>query len=102
MSEATTFDYVRFHAARRPHAAALVHGSRTFAYAEFRRDVAKFTQALRALGLAPGSSVAVEHRHPYVHWLLLLACEQLGLVSASFTAAEGDAAAPCSRMWIWC
>jgi len=84
----STTDYLRFHALHRPHAIALVNNGVHLSYSEFYRDVLKFTQALRTFGLARGSAVGIECGNIYLHWVLLLACENLGLASASFLAGE--------------
>jgi len=90
---ATTADYIAFHAADRPGAAALIDNGRAISYAELGRDIGKFTAALGDFGLAPGSRVAIGCANLYVHWLLLAACERLGIVSASYVD-EGGAATP--------
>jgi acyl-coenzyme A synthetase/AMP-(fatty) acid ligase len=84
----STSDYLRFHALHRPRAIALVVGRREIDYATFHRDLGKFTRALRGLGMPAGSRVAVAFERLYLHWLLLLACENLGLVTASFLPHE--------------
>jgi acyl-CoA synthetase (AMP-forming)/AMP-acid ligase II len=84
-----SFDYIAFHAAERPSAVALVSGGREITYAQFHQNLARFTQAVRRFGLPQSSTVAVA---VHVHWLLLLACEQLGIVTTSFHQAEGPSA----------
>jgi acyl-CoA synthetase (AMP-forming)/AMP-acid ligase II len=85
-SPRSTTDYVRFHALHRPSAIALVNNGREITYAEFDRDLRGMTRALRAMGLPAGSAAAVECPDLYLHWLLLLACENVGVVTASFQA----------------
>ena len=77
-------DDIAFHAEERPHAVALINNGREITYAKFSRDIGRFTRALRDFGLPPGSSAAIACDDLYVHWLLLLAFEQLGVVTASF------------------
>ena len=89
-----TADFIAFHAAERPTAVAFVHRGHSVTYAEFSRDIRKFTRGLRALGLPRGSHVAVGCTDSYLHWLLLLACEQLGLATAPFLGDEGPRCAP--------
>jgi acyl-coenzyme A synthetase/AMP-(fatty) acid ligase len=84
-----SFDYIAFHAAERPRAVALVSGGREITYAQFRDGISNLTRALHALGRPRGSSVAVASDDIHIHWLLLLACERLGLVSASFPGQDG-------------
>jgi len=86
----STADYVRFHALHRPSAVALVDCDRQVTYAQFHRDLKRLTRAMRMFGLPAGSSVAVQCEELYLHWLILLACEGLGLVSASFLATEHE------------
>src|ERR1700730_17826377 len=91
---ATTADYIAFHAAERPDAVALIDNGRAISYAEMSRDVGKFTAALREFRLAPPSRAAIGCESVYVHWLLLAACERLGIASTSYFGNEGGAAAP--------
>jgi acyl-coenzyme A synthetase/AMP-(fatty) acid ligase len=86
-----TAEFVALHAAERPEAVALIEDGRAISYAQFSRDIGKLTVALRDLGLPRGSVVAVACRSIYTHWLLLLACEQLNVASASFDPGEGFA-----------
>lgn len=89
-----TADFIAFHAAERPDAVAFIQDGRTIGYAELSRDVRALTRALRALGLARGNTVAVGCDHIYAHWVLLLACEELCVASASFQSTEGSGCAP--------
>jgi acyl-CoA synthetase (AMP-forming)/AMP-acid ligase II len=88
------YDYLAFHAAERPGAIALVDNGRAVAYEEFRRDAAKFTRALRDLGVTGGAEVAVGCRDLYLHLLLLVALERLGAVTVSLGNEEGHGAVP--------
>jgi len=85
-----TVDHVARQAAERPDATAVVHDGRVVSYPEFHRDIRKVMGALRALGLARGNSVAVGTDDLYLHWLLLLASEGLGIGAGSFLASEGE------------
>jgi acyl-CoA synthetase (AMP-forming)/AMP-acid ligase II len=89
-----TVEYLHYYAVERPDAIALVAGGRTVTYGEFGRDLWKFARALERFGLKRGAAVAIGCDDFYVHWLLILACEHLGLASASFQAKEGRAAQP--------
>lgn len=84
----STYDYLAFHATERPGAVALITDGRTVTYSQFRRDVATLSRALRAFGLARGSLVTVGYGDLYGHWLLLLAFERLGVVTASLSDNE--------------
>ena len=91
MDAADTTDYVAAHAAERPAAVALIDNVREISYAQFSRDIGKLTAALRDLGLPRGSTAAIACGNLYTHWLLLLACEQLNVATASFDSSEGPA-----------
>jgi acyl-coenzyme A synthetase/AMP-(fatty) acid ligase len=90
----STAEYVRFHARHRPGAIALIENGREIDYATFHRDLGGFTRAVRGLGLPRGSLVAVDWESCYLHWLLLLACENLGYATASFRSGEKGALRP--------
>ncbi len=92
-----TADHIAFHALEHPDAVALVHEGRPITYAEFARDLRKLTIAAAELGVPRGGSVAVGAVDLYTHWLLLLAFERLGVVTASFSPSEGDGATPLLR-----
>ncbi len=83
-----TDDYLAFHATQRPNALAVVDCGREITYAQFQRDLGRFVRAVNDIGLDPGRSVAVAWDELYPHWLLLLACERLGLVTATFGEPE--------------
>lgn len=89
---ANSSDYVAFHAAERPDAVALLENGRAISYAEVSRDLAKFTSAIRALGIERGGRIAVGCDSDYIHWLLLAACEHLGIATASYGKSERGAA----------
>ena len=78
-----TADYVAYHAADRPDAVAVIHDGRTISFAQFREDIRRAMRAVRELGPSRGGSIAVGADNLYLHWLLLLACEQLGIAAAS-------------------
>jgi acyl-CoA synthetase (AMP-forming)/AMP-acid ligase II len=89
-----TADHIDFHASERPGAVAVVHDGRAILYARFARDVGRFVAAVRGFGLRRGSIAAVQCADPYGHWLILLACERLGIVTASLAAGEGPGVLP--------
>jgi 2,3-dihydroxybenzoate-AMP ligase len=84
-----TADYVAFHAAERPEAVAIVSDGRSITYAELDRDIRKFAAAIRGLGATAGGSIAIGCDDFHLHLLLLLACERLGVASASLASREG-------------
>jgi acyl-coenzyme A synthetase/AMP-(fatty) acid ligase len=83
-----TADFIRFHAAERPDAVALVNDGREVTYAKFAGDIGKLVRGLRELGIARGARVAIDCRDIYFDWLLRLACEELCAVSTSFAGRE--------------
>ncbi len=87
---AATADYIAFHAGARPDAVAIVDRGRAITYAQFHRDLGRFVGAVAELGLERGRSVAVHWGELYPHWLLLLACEELGIATATFVFLDGD------------
>jgi 2,3-dihydroxybenzoate-AMP ligase len=89
-----TADYIAFHASERPAAIAVVDRGREISYAKFHRDIRAFTRAVREFGLPRGSSVAVACGDFYVHWLLLLGLERLGIATASYQREENEEVAP--------
>ena len=87
--DAATEDYIGFHAAERPDAVAIIDCGREITFGQFYRDLGRFVRAVGELGLERGRSVAVAWDALYSHWLLLLACERLGIVTASLVLDEG-------------
>ena len=86
----STCEYLKYHAIRAPGAVALIHNGREFTYAQFHRDWSKFLKAARCFDLARGGSAAICCGDVYVHWLLLLALDSVGIVTASFLSSEGS------------
>ncbi|HMK68374.1 MAG TPA: AMP-binding protein, partial [Stellaceae bacterium] len=86
---AATADYVAFHAAERPNAVAIVDPGREITYAQFHSDIGRFVRAVGELGIARGRSVAIAWGDLYSHWLLLIACEQLGIATGTFLFNDG-------------
>ena len=87
---AGTAEYVALHAAERPEAVAFIDDDQAITYAQFNRDIGKFTAALRDLALPQGCTVAIGCLDLYTHWLLLLALEQLNVAAASFHRLEAS------------
>src|SRR5262249_26891831 len=92
-----TEQYIAFHAAERPTSIALINNGREITYAEFARDVRKFTWALREFGLSRGAKVAIECADPYFHWLLRIGFERLGVVTASLSHSVSTRPGPVPR-----
>jgi 2,3-dihydroxybenzoate-AMP ligase len=89
-----TAEYIAFHATERPDAVALINNGQEITYAEFSRDIGKFTRASRQFGLPRGSAAAVGCSDLYVHWLLLLAFEQLGIATVSVSSQVDASSLP--------
>ena len=79
-----TADFIAFHAAERPDAVAVIYGDQRVTYAKLDRVLQAMTRSLSELGLAWGSRVAIAVDNTYVHLLLLLAFERLGIATASY------------------
>ena len=89
-----THRYIAFHAAERPDATAVVEDGRAIDYRRFHRDIARTAAALAELGLRRDSCVAVDCKSLYFHWLLLLACERLGVATASIKPEDAGERGP--------
>ncbi|MFA6021365.1 MAG: class I adenylate-forming enzyme family protein [Rhodospirillales bacterium] len=87
---ASVLDCLARHADQRPDAQAVENFGAKITWRKFHDDAGRFVQALQEIGLRPGQIAAVEHPDPYLHWLLLVALEALGAVSASFLDSERD------------
>ncbi len=83
-----TADYIAFHADLTPDAAAIVTDGAAISFARFDQDVRKFAAATSGMGVPRAGTVVVQCADPYCHWLMLLACERLGLVTASLGPSE--------------
>lgn len=86
----SALDCLARHADQRPGALAVENFGAKITWRKFHDDAGRFVQALQEIGLRTGLIAAVEHPNFYVHWLLLIALEAAGAVSASFIEAEKD------------
>jgi len=89
-----TGQHIAFHAAERPDAVAIVDDGRAITYQQLNRNLASLTMALRELGLPPGATAAVGCKNIYIHWLLLLGLERLGIATTSLLDHEGRNSRP--------
>jgi acyl-coenzyme A synthetase/AMP-(fatty) acid ligase len=87
------FETIEVVALRQPDRLCLVEGTLGWTYENFWRDLIRFTRALDAMGVRRGQRVAVSRPSFQLQLLLLIACDNLGAVSAAFVA-EGDPDAP--------
>lgn len=91
-----TADHIAFHAAERPGGVAVINDGHEITFADFSRDIRKFTAALRKFELPRGARVAIDCDDIYFHWLLRFAFERLGVVTATFDPQEK----PASRLFL--
>ncbi len=71
-----------------PQAVAVVEGGYRYSYAEMGALVVRMAKHLMAMGLPPDAIAGIECSSRYVHLVLILACECLGLTTTSFVAPE--------------
>ena len=76
-----TRDHISYHAALRPKDIAVIDNGRKYTYAQFHRDLGRFTRALREFDLPVSSTAAVEWTSLYNHWLIVLGFEALGVAT---------------------
>ncbi|CAA6605054.1 putative o-succinylbenzoate--CoA ligase [Rhodospirillaceae bacterium LM-1] len=86
----TSLESLAVHADRFPDRLAVEIFANRISWRSFHADAKRFSHALSGIGVQKGQIVAVSHPDPYVHWLLLIACETLGAVSASFLDSEDN------------
>lgn len=86
---ANTSEYVAVHAAMEPARTAVVLGGKVVTYGLMYQHIQSFTLALHQRGIRQGDRCIVKIAHPYVHWLILLALENLAAVSCSVSIQEG-------------
>jgi acyl-coenzyme A synthetase/AMP-(fatty) acid ligase len=81
----TTFDFLQYRAHTDPKKLALATKTRRVTYLSFYQDAVRFSIALKDIGVSNGSLVLViANSDIYLHWLLLIACENNGAVSVSW------------------
>ncbi len=76
-------------ALRTPERVAVVEGERSLSYQQLYHDLIRMGRALQQLGIGRGQRVAVSRPGFYAQLVLLIACENLGAVSAPFAAGAG-------------
>lgn len=80
------------HAKDRPDAVAAINNGAPITYAAAARSVDQLMHGLRAFGLRSGNTAAIQCGDSYLHLLLILACQGLGVATAAFNG--GELAAP--------
>lgn len=91
----STVDFIGYHAARQPGAIALSLNGRDIPYHTFYQDLGRMVAAFRRFGLQPGQVAGIAHHNLYLHWLVILSLEALGVTTFSaehIEAPEMDAA----------
>ncbi len=88
LDERTAFDYLEYHARRTPQRIAVTGRMGDVSWTRFHSDAQRFACALGELGVRPGQVVAISCPNLYLHWLLVIACECIGSLSASFSLTE--------------
>jgi len=84
----STIAYIGYFTAEMPEKVALIVNGQEITYRDFYRDIGKMTVGVKNLGLQAGQTVSLEHPHFYLHWLLILACESLGITTYTYQASE--------------
>jgi len=87
---ASTSEYVAVHAAMEPQRPAILIGNQVVSYGQVYQQIKNFTVALHELGIQEGDKCIVNVSHPYVHWLLLLALENLAAMACSVRPGESS------------
>ena len=80
-----TADHIAFHASKRPDAVAFIDNGRGITYSQFNREIRQFMRALSEIGVKRGAWAGIACDDFYLHWVLLLACERLGVATASLS-----------------
>jgi len=89
----TSAEWIEAVAAREPQRLAVVQEQQAWTYASLLRGIDALSLALQAQGVRRGQRVAVSQPGFYLQLVMLLACENIGAVSALFSAGD-DADAP--------
>lgn len=87
--EATTFECVEYRALREPARLAVASGAERYSYAMLHAYAVRLTRKLAALGLRRGQGAAISLVGGFSEVAFVLACENLGVATASFVA-DGD------------
>jgi acyl-coenzyme A synthetase/AMP-(fatty) acid ligase len=80
--------FISFHARRRPDNVAVIRNGTEITYATLDRDLRAMTVALARFGLARQSVAAISHADLYIHLLIMLGFENLGVATGSYSANE--------------
>ncbi len=83
-------EWISYWAKQSPANVAVILPRAAIGYATFEGHINKVAARLGALALPPGSRVAVHVADVYLHWLLVLALDRLGIASASLDTLASD------------
>lgn len=92
--DVSLYRFIDYHARVSPQAPAVFIGGREVSYAMFRNHIHRATGAIAAEGVAPGTTVALHVRQPYLYWLVTIACMRLGLPTVHVASAAEQAMFP--------
>lgn len=84
----SSVEFIAFHARRRPSATALIINGREVSYQTFYLEIGQTVAVLKELGIEQGQAIAVDTFDFYLHWLVLLAADALGVSTLSYSSAE--------------
>lgn len=91
---ASTIDILAYYAITRPEHVAILEDGVPYRYAQLYQDVCKTVTYLRSLNLGENPKAAVEVKNLYMHLILTLGMEALGICSMSFAANEAAGIEP--------
>jgi acyl-CoA synthetase (AMP-forming)/AMP-acid ligase II len=77
-----------YFALNRPDATAIKEGPLELSYGQLATRVAQFVEALRSLDIARGLIVGIETECRWLHWVLILACDEIGAPTLSFSGNQ--------------
>lgn len=72
-----------------PDATAILYAGKPISWKRFDADARRVAARLAREGLQEGRVAAVAQADAYLHWLLLVACEAMGVVTLSFALQAG-------------
>lgn len=88
-ADPTSFEIIEMWALREPRRLAVAEGTQRYSYADLLAHAIRFTRHFQAAGIRQGEVVAVSQLGLFAEIVAVLACENLGAVTASFLS-QGD------------
>lgn len=83
-----SLSFLAEHAQNRPQDVAVIDHGQSVPFSVFYQDVCRVRRFLLHRGLGDAALIAVESTRLYPQWLILLACESLGICTLSFARDE--------------